>query len=145
MDNPSVTAITIDVFNPSTFGGTFADLGVTLFVGNGTTGDFGEQFGPPTSSYANVDLPAGTETTVTIPLIGSSPVTGNTETYSQLLAEGYVPTGFEFSISSNAAAATPLVIDVDNVQAVGIGAVPEPASLGLLGLAGGFFMKRRSR
>ena len=147
LDNPNVTGIQLDVTAVSAGAQTtFATLGFSLFVGNPTTGDFGEQYAPPTSDYVNIDFPAGTQKTgLTIPLVGNDPVTGSPESYAQLLAEGYVPTGFEIVVSETGG--TPaLITDVDNIQATGIGgAVPEPASLGLVAFGGLLVGGRRRR
>lgn len=141
LDNPSIDAITVDVYNQTTYAGNFADMGVTIFISNTTTGDYGENFTPSTALFANVDYPQGTETTVTIPLLGPDPVTGATVPFSAVLAEGYVPTEFQLTLSSDASATTPLTIDVDNVEAVT--PVPEPASLGALAVGGLLLARRR--
>ena len=144
LDNPTVTAISADIFNPTTYTGNYADLGVTIFISNGTTGDYGENFTPSTSLFQNVDFAAGSETTVTIPLVATDPVSGLQVPFSTVLAEGYVPTEFQFTLSSDASAATPFAFNVDNVQAVTPASVPEPASMGLIA-AGGLALGRRRR
>jgi len=146
MNNSSVTSISVDVTVPATFTytGTFADLGITIFVESPSESEFGLQYQVLPADEQNIDLTPGTTTTVTIPLTGDDPDTGNPETYGQLLTtggtngEGFVPTGFEFFLDENAANQ----VELANVQA---NLVPEPASIGLLASGLGLlFLRRRS-
>jgi hypothetical protein len=140
LDNPLVTGISVDVTIPPSpaYTGTFADLGVIMFVDNLPLGEFGEQFQVASSEEQNINLAPGTHT-VTIPLMGSDPDTGALETYAQLLSHGFIPAGFDLFFDENAANS----VFLDNVQAVGVSA-PEPASLALLILGGLLLLKRRA-
>lgn len=141
--NPAVTAISIDVTitagETSTAG--YYLLGVALFD-NVATVDPGE-FQVAGSDEQHLDtfhIPGtGTPFTITIPLTGSDPNSGNPVTYAQLLANGFIPDGFEIFEDHNG----PLQFAIDNVQAVGV-SVPEPASIGGLATLG-LLLKRRTR
>lgn len=144
LDNPNITGIQADITLPALYTGNYADLGVTIFASDATTGDYGEQFTPSTSLFTNIDFTDGATHTVQLALgPGPDPVNGGTETYAAFLNEGYVPSEFQFTLSSDDSATQPFVFDVDNVQAVGI-SVPEPASLGCIAL-GGLLVARRRR
>jgi hypothetical protein len=117
LDNPAITSVSVDVTVPATpaFTGGFSDLGITIFAENISEGEFGQQFQTDFVPDENIDLPPGTST-ITIPLQGSDPDSGNDESYSQLLANGFIPTGFEFFIDNNA----PDTVYLDNVELNGI-------------------------
>jgi hypothetical protein len=146
LDNPAVDAVSVDVNIPSNFdyAGGYADLGITIFCESPSEGEFGVQYQVDPSDEQNIDLAAGTQTTVTIPLTGLDPDTGNDESYGALLTtgatngEGFIPTGFEFFLDENGAND----VLVANVQA---DFVPEPASLGALACTGGLMLVRRRR
>jgi len=142
LDNPAVTSISFDVTVPATpvFAGGFSDMGITLFVANPALSEFGEQYQTDFVPDENIDLAPGTST-ITIPLQGTDPDTSADVSYAQLLADGFVPTGFEFFVDNNA----PETVFVDNVEANGIGAVPEPASIGICTMLGGLLIRRRNR
>jgi hypothetical protein len=142
--NPAVTAISLDVTIPagetSTAG--YYLLGVALFDNNAPA-DVGE-FQVDGSDEQHLDfyhIPGtGTPFTITIPLTGADPNSGVDGSYAQLLANGFVPDGFEIFEDHNG----PLQFSIDNIQAVGV-SVPEPTSLSLAAVAGGMLLKRRSR
>ncbi|HUB25312.1 MAG TPA: PEP-CTERM sorting domain-containing protein [Tepidisphaeraceae bacterium] len=120
LDNPAFTSVSVDVTVPTTpaFTGTYSDLGITIFVENPPLGEFGEQYQTDFVPDENIDLPAGTST-ITIPLQGPDPDYGNDESYAQLLANGFIPTGFEFFIDNNA----PDTVYLDNVVLNGVSTV----------------------
>jgi hypothetical protein len=143
LDNAAVTSVSFDVTVPASpvFAGGFSDMGITLFVANPALGEYGEQYQTDFTPDENIDLAPGTST-ITIPLQGADPDnTSDDVSYAQLLADGFVPTGFEFFIDNNA----PETVFVDNVEANGIGAVPEPASIGMCMVLGGLLVRRRNR
>jgi hypothetical protein len=119
LDNPAITSVSVDVTVPATpvFAGTYSDLGITIFVENPPLGEFGEQFQTDFVPDENIDLTPGTST-ITIPMQGADPDYGTDESYSQLLANGFIPTGFEFFIDGNA----PITVYLDNVELNGISA-----------------------
>jgi hypothetical protein len=142
LNDPSIGSINVDLTIPSggQFAGAFADIGITIFGAefppSGET--FGNQFQVDPSSERNVAVAPGT-TTLNIPLIGTDPATFNLhQTYAQVLANGFIPTGFEFFYSKSNDA--PLTVYLDNVTAV---AVPEPTTLGLIGVGSVLLMRRR--
>jgi hypothetical protein len=140
LSNPQLSAFTFDFTIPQAnpaYTGTFADMGVTLFVSNAGEGEFGMQYGPPTSSYANIDLPNGTSTTLTVPLTGNDPDSGLPESFATLLSKGWAVSGFEITDSENGVQ----TFYLDNIQ----GVVPEPASLSALGVIGAMTLVRRRR
>lgn len=134
-----ITDITLDLTVPTgfTYTGGYGLIGVTIFVSNATTGDFGEQFQVQGASERDFTaITPGTTKSLDIPLVGVDPSTGATGTYATLLSEGYLPSGFQFFFDKNA----PAQVIIDNVQGV---SAPEPASLGLLGGAGLLLARRR--
>ena len=140
LSDPTTNAISLDLTVPSdfTYSGGYALIGVTIFIYNPTTAD-AEQFQVAGSDEQAIPFSTpGVTTPLNIPLTGADPLTGATVPYAAILAEGYVPTGFEFFFDKNAA----ITVAIDNVQAVG---VPEPASLGLAALGAGSLLTRRRR
>ncbi len=134
--NPALSAITMDVTLVNQSGGTFSNIGFDFFVSNPSISDFGEQWGPPTSDWP-VSYFAGTQLGLSIPVVGDGAAGLNSLSFPQLLAAGYSVTGFQILVSNNGVTQE----FVDNVQ----GVVPEPASLSVLGLAGGLALGRRRR
>ncbi|HEY1685622.1 MAG TPA: PEP-CTERM sorting domain-containing protein [Tepidisphaeraceae bacterium] len=139
LTNPALTAISMDItISPSdpAYTGTFADLGVVLFVSNPGEGEYGDQFAPATATWANIDLAAGT-TTITDPIFAPDPDTGTPESFATLLSEGWSVSGVQLTDSENGVQ----TFYVDNVQAV----VPEPASISLLGAVAALSFGRRRK
>jgi hypothetical protein len=134
-----VTAIQFDyTVNPGeTFTGAFADIGITIFGAIG--GSFGNQYQVDASSERNIALAPGTYH-LTVPLIGTSPVDFSLhQPFSAVLAQGFIPTGFEFFYSKSGDSAVTGYID--NVATV----TPEPTSLVVLGIAGSLLAGSRRR
>jgi hypothetical protein len=141
LSDPSTSSISLDltVAPGQQFAGAFADIGITIF-GELPGPSFGNPFNVDVSSYRNVDLAPGTYS-LNIPLVGTDPSTfAASQPYSEVLGNGFIPTGFEFFYSKSGDA--PLNVYIDNVQAV---AVPEPASLGVGAIGGLMMLSRRRR
>lgn len=140
LSDPGLAGFTFDLTIPSSpaFAGTFSDLGLGLYIFNATEGEFGDQFIAPTADWANIDLAPGTYTSLFVPLVGNDPDTGLPISYPDLLAEGWAVGGFNISDSNSG---SPETFFVDNIQAV----VPEPASLGVIGVVGGLALGRRRK
>jgi hypothetical protein len=140
LTNPALAAVTLDLTispNDPAFTGGFADLGFVLFVSNAGEGEFGDQYGPPTSDYVNINLAPGTYTGLSIPLVGNDPDTGNPISFGGLLGEGWAVSGFEITDSENGVQ----TFYVDNIE----GVVPEPASIGIGAVSGLMLLARRRR
>jgi hypothetical protein len=140
LDNPNLVGFTADITISANapYGGTYSDMGMGYYIGNTVENEFnGNQYIAPTSEWANIALAPGTYTSVYFPLNGTDPDNGNPESWSQMVSQGWVATGFNIAISNNAAQ----TVYVDNIQAV----VPEPASLGALACTGGLMLVRRRR
>jgi hypothetical protein len=140
LNDPTLSAITVDVNVPANYAGAFADIGVTIFGEVG--GNFGYQYQVDPSSEKNVG--AAGQFSFNIPLVGQNPVTFDpSNSYAQVQASGFVPTGFEFFVSKSSDA--PLTVYYDNVQAVSAaaGTVPEPTSLGLIAVGSLLLVRRR--
>lgn len=129
---PGVDYVLFDMFVPEAYGGTFADVGVTVFGhGNGQFGlqaqfsDLVSIAGKAPGQYLNerIDLVGATNPFTFAP----------NETFNQIFGQGVnqlsVASAFQFFISKNGT--TPVTVYIDNVRLVGI---PEPASFALLGL-----------
>jgi hypothetical protein len=141
LSSPSTSAISLDltIAPGGQFAGAFADIGITIF-GELPGPTFGNQYQVDASSEQNVALAPGTYS-LTIPLIGTDPNSfALHQPYSEVLGDGFIPTGFEFFYSKSGDA--PLNVYIDNVQAV---AVPEPASLGVGAIGGLMMLSRRRR
>jgi hypothetical protein len=141
LSNPALTGFTVDVtISPNDLApsGTdaYADLGLGLFIYNAAEEEFGDPFIAPTSDWVNIDLATGTYLSLSIPLIGDDPDTGNPISYPDLLADGWAVGGFNIVDDSSA----PQTFFVDNIQ----GVVPEPASIGV-GVVSGLLMLARRR
>jgi hypothetical protein len=143
LDDPATKSISFDytVAPGDTYAGAFADIGITIFgaIPDGMGGlIFGQQFQVDASEEQNAALAPGTYSLV-VPLIGTDPISFEaSQPLSEVLADGFIPTGFEFFYSKSTDA--PLTDYIDNVQAQ----VPEPASLGV-GAVGGLLMLARRR
>jgi hypothetical protein len=142
--NPALTGFTMDITIPASpaYAGNYDDLGVILYVSDATTSDYGEQYGPATSLWANIDLAPGSTTTISVPLVGNPALnnatfTGNDLSFSQLLASGYYVSGFQLTMDGD----QPQTFYVDNIQ----GIVPEPASITLIGAVGAMALGRRRK
>ncbi len=130
-------------------GAGFDVLGITIFGSNVPAGQFGlqAQFAP----LIHIDgKAAGQYLNLSIPLTGATnPLTFTAnQTFNQIFTAGVPnasqlnPSGFEFFINKSNDA--PTTVYIDNVRLVA--SVPEPASLGLLSMAGmvlGFVSRRR--
>jgi hypothetical protein len=140
---PDTTDITLDLtINPGeTFTGAFADIGITIFgaIGSGASETFGNQYQVDASSEKNIALAPGTYS-LDIPLVGTSPVDFSSHvTFPALIAQGFIPTGFEFFYSKSGDSAA--TVYIDNVQAV---TAPEPTMLSL-GAVGALALVRRRK
>ncbi len=142
LDNPNLVGFLVDVTtdpNFTTNGGTYSLLGMGYYVENPGEGEYGDQFITPEADWANIDLPSATYTNIFIPLDGGiNPDTGLPDTWSDMVSEGWLCSGFNIINQNNGA---PTTFQVDNIRAV----VPEPASLSLIGLSGGLLLVRRRR
>jgi hypothetical protein len=141
LNTPGVNSVTFDLTGSTpAYAGTFADIGVTIFVENAGLGEFGEQFQTNFVPTDNINLPAGTTVTDFHPLVGANPDTFAQSTWPQMLAAGFTATGFEFFINNDASASA--TVYVDNVNST---SVPEPASLGAVAVCSGMALVRRRR
>jgi hypothetical protein len=128
--------VTITPSNPAPVG-TYADLGLGLFISNPGEAEYGDQYIAPTSDWINIDLAPGTYTNLFVPAAGDNPDTGLPDTFSDLVSDGWVVTGFNLVDDSGAAQ----TFYVDNIRAV----VPEPASIGIGAVGGLMLLARRRR
>jgi len=139
--NPNaVTAISMTVTQPlgETYGGSFFLLGITLRDSDPSSPYNGDQFQVAGADEQHIETdPGNLPVTIVIPLTGTDPISFNPTTYSQLVAAGWVTTGFEIFEDHNA----PLTFALDNIQAV----VPEPASILSMGAISGLLVLRRRR
>jgi PEP-CTERM motif-containing protein len=134
---PGADYILFDMDIPAAYAGSFADIGVTIF-GHALNAVGGPQFGlqaqfAPTQSIAA--LGAGQHNDLRIDLTGATnPVTfANGQSFNQIFGPGAnqltVSSAFQFFISKNEG--VPVTVYIDNVR---VGSVPEPTTLGLMGL-----------
>jgi hypothetical protein len=144
MSSPTVSAISMDATVPlgTSYTGGYLLLGITVYDNSATSPYDGDSFQVSGSDEQSIyPLPSGAGTGVpqhiVIPLTGSDPISGNPSTYAQLIAGGWVTTGFEIFEDKNAQ----VTFAVDSVSAV----VPEPASLLGMGAISGLLMLRRRR
>jgi PEP-CTERM motif len=136
---PGVDYVLFDLNLPEAYGGTFADLGVTIFGTNPSQGVFGAQAqfgqdGSPGSLMSIAALSPGQHNDLRINLTGSNDPTFAQPgffSFNQIFGPGSgqltSATAFQFFISKNAA--NPVTVYIDNVRLVG---VPEPATCTLL-------------
>jgi hypothetical protein len=142
LSNPNLVGFTADVTisaNDPAFTGTFANLGMGLFIANPGESEYGYQYIAATSTWPNLDLSPGTYYGLYFTL-GGEPTDPDTNTqvpWGTLLADGWVPSGFNIVDANNGTQ----TFYVDNIQAV----VPEPASLGALASTGCLMLIRRRR
>lgn len=139
MSSPSVSAISLDATIPlgQTYSGGFFLLGITLYDNSASSPYDGTSFQVAGSDEQSIFQATGTGVPQhkVIPLTGNDPISGSPTTYAQLVAAGWVTTGFEIFEDHNAQE----TFAVDSVSAV----VPEPASLGLLASGLGLLLVRR--
>src|SRR3954466_644163 len=143
-DPPGVSAITFDLIIPQggAFTGGFDLIGVTIF-GASQPGP-GQQFGLQAqfADFEHIDGKAAGTYPVQIDLTSAThPLTfAANQSFNQIFGtvgsgpNDIIPTGFQFFINKSSDAAT--TVYIDNVRVIG---VPEPASLGLLSMAGMVF------
>jgi hypothetical protein len=144
---PGVAYVKFDMNIPAAYGGTFADIGITLFghdlnPGGGTSFGNQVQFADTVSIAA---LGAGQHNDLTIDLdLSVGPYRGG-ESFNQIFGTDdndlSVASAFQFFISKNTT--SPVTVYIDNVR---IGVLPEPATWGLLSVAAMAFgmVRRRS-
>jgi hypothetical protein len=144
MDNPNLTSIGVDVTVPGQFPGAFALIGVTIFGASQPSYPGGQLFGLQyqSTNFAHLEpLGPGTYHLDLGPLNGTNPLTFDTnQSYAQVFGSGpnqLIPTGFQFFFNKSNDA--PLTVYLDNVT----GAVPEPAAVSAMGLAGLALLRRR--
>ena len=141
LDNPNLVGFLVDVTTDPNFtanGGTYSLLGMGFYVENPGESEYGDQYISSEADWANIDLASGTYTNIFIPLAGNNPDTSLPDTWSDMLSEGWLCSGFNIVDQDNGVATT---FEVDNIRAV----VPEPASLSLLGLGGSMLLIRRRK
>jgi hypothetical protein len=133
-DPPGVAAVLFDMTITEPYGGTFADLGVTLF-GHALNAPGGAQFGHQVQ-FADTEpiggKAAGTYTNLRINLNQSVGPYRAGESFNQIFGPGptdlTTSSAFQFYISKNSG--VPATIFIDNVRLV----IPEPATFLLLGM-----------
>ncbi len=135
-DPPGVGYVLFDVTLTDAYPDTFADIGVTVF-GHALNAPGGAQFGHQVQFADTVSiaaLGAGTHLDQRIDLDQSVGPYRFGESFNDIFGPGptdlTVASAFQFFISKNVL--TPVTIYIDNVRL----AVPEPAAIGLVGLAG---------
>jgi hypothetical protein len=133
-DPPGVAAVLFDMTLASPFAGGFADIGVTVF-GHALNAPGGAQFGHQVQFSDTEPIggkAAGTYKDIRIDLSQSAGPYRAGESFNSIFGPG--PTdltqasAFQFFISKSA---DPVTVYIDNVRLV----VPEPATVGLLGMA----------
>jgi hypothetical protein len=146
-DPPGVSYILFDMTLTSVYGGTFADIGVSVF-GHALNAVGGPQFGlqvqfADTESIAALGI--GTHRDLRIDLDQSVGSYRPGESFNAIFGPNpndlTVASAFQFFIAKNAA--DPVTVYIDNVRLV----VPEPGSMSLLGIgaATGVLAFRRRR
>jgi hypothetical protein len=135
-DPPGVDYVLFDMNVPAAYGGTFADIGVTVF-GHALNAVGGAQFGHQVQ-FADTEPIAGKApgqyTDLRIDLNQSVGPYRPGESFNQIFGPNpndlTVASAFQFFISKNSA--NPVTVYIDNVR---LGTtIPEPMTLGLLGL-----------
>jgi hypothetical protein len=142
---PGVSHVLLDLFLPTAYAGTFADMGVTVFGHDVDNGVFGiqSQF---TDTVSIAALTPGQHLDLRINL-DSEFFSGESfnEIFGDDVSDQDVASAFQFYISKNGGAqGSPLTVYIDNVRLV----VPEPATFGMLGVGAvvlGVVRRRRSR
>ena len=144
-DPPGVVAVLFDMTLTEPYGGTFADMGVTVF-GHALNAPGGAQFGHQVQFSDTVSiaaLGAGTHTDLRIDLDQSAGPYRPGESFNAIFGPGptdlTTASAFQFFISKNAA--NPVTVYIDNVRLV----VPEPATAGLLAFAAALLGRVRPR
>lgn len=141
MNSATVTGVSLDATIPSgeQYAGGYLLLGITLYDNSASSPYDGDGFQVAGSDEQSIYQATGNGVPqhVVIPLTGSDPITFNPTTYPQLVAAGWVTTGFEIFEDKNSTE----TLAVDNVSAV---VVPEPASLAF-GTVGGLMLLARRR
>jgi hypothetical protein len=135
---PGVTAVMFDITIPQTYTDTFANLGVTVFghaLNPGGPGTFGNQV-QFLNDYPMAGKAPGTYLNQVINLDMSVGPYRAGESFNQIFGpvdanDLTVASAFQFYINKNVL--TPITVYIDNVRFVP--EVPEPATLGLVGLA----------
>ncbi len=145
---PGVDYVLFDMDIPAAYGGTFADIGVTVFghalnFGGGPLFGLQAQFADTESIAA---LGPGQHNDLRIDLTSATnPVTGDpNQSFNQIFGPGAnqltVSSAFQFFISKNSD--VPVTVYIDNVR---VGSVPEPAGLALFSLGAVVIGMRRRR
>ena len=134
-DPPGVDFVLFDMNIPAAYGGTFADIGVTVF-GHALNAPGGAQFGiqvqfADTESIAA--LGPGQHYDLQINLSQSQGPYRPGESFNAIFGPGptdlTVASAFQFYISKNGG--VPVTVYIDNVR---LGRIPEPATLAMVGL-----------
>lgn len=146
-DPPGVDYVLFDMNIPAAYGGTFADIGITVF-GHALNAVGGAQFGHQVQ-FADTEsiaaLGPGQHNNLQINLNQSVGPYRPGESFNQIFGPNpndlTVASAFQFFISKNSA--NPVTVYIDNVR-LGL-TIPEPATLGLLclGAVVGVCMRRR--
>lgn len=137
-DPPGVLRVLFDLTLTATYTDSFADLGVTVF-GHALNASGGPQFGHQVQfadQYQMAGLAPGTYLDQAIELDLSVGPYRPGESFNDIFGPGTndltVASAFQFFINKNVL--TPITIYVDNVRLVSAEPVPEPGTLGLMGL-----------
>jgi hypothetical protein len=129
---PGVNYVLFDMTLANAFAGGFADIGVTVFGHDVPNGSFGNQVQFADTEPIGGKAP-GTYTDIRIDLNVSQGPYRAGESFNQIFGTDpgdlTVASAFQFYISKSS---DPVTVYIDNVRLV----VPEPASVGLAGLAG---------
>jgi hypothetical protein len=134
-DPPGVDYVLFDMYVPAAYAGTFADIGVTVF-GHQLNAVGGPVFGQQVQFAGTVPIAGkapGQYFDLKINLNQSVGPYRPGESFNQIFGPNpndlTVASAFQFYISKNAA--NPVTVYIDNVR---LGSVPEPATLGLVGM-----------